>query len=90
MVTKKPKSQKRKLVEIDLDGPNGNVFYLLGVAHSNKKLLPVEHKDFVKEATSGNYAHAVKTFDKYLGKHFNLVTSNVQLHKELTSGQLPN
>ena len=72
---------KREIV-INLDGPDGNVFSLM----SNAKRLAREvgyrdsHVDIIIEKMmSGDYANAVKTFDKYFGKYVILETTNEEL-----------
>ena len=67
---------------INLDGPDGNVFSLM----SNAKRLAREvgyrdsHLDIICEKMmSGDYANAVKTFDKYFGKYVILETTNEEL-----------
>ena len=61
--------QPRKQV-IDLTGPEGNAFYLLGLARKLCKQLDLDDEAKQKisdEMTSGDYEHLIKTFDKYFG-----------------------
>jgi hypothetical protein len=52
---------------IDLNGPDGNAFVLLGIAkdlvHKNK----FSWDSIYKELTDGNYDHLVKTMENYFG-----------------------
>tara|TARA_Y100001937_G_scaffold12129_1_gene15350 strand:- start:570 stop:797 length:228 start_codon:yes stop_codon:yes gene_type:complete len=64
------KDKFRKRV-IDLNGPEGNAFYLLGTAQSLCKQIgiSVERKDeILDEMRSDDYEHLIQTFDKYFGK----------------------
>lgn len=54
-------------IEIDLTGPDGNVFFLIGQGVSFCKQLGLDDKEFMKEMMSGDYEHSVTTFDKYFG-----------------------
>lgn len=56
-------------IEIDLTGPNGNAFYLLGTAGNLAKQLGLNSKEIQSEMMKGDYEHLVETFDKYFG-HF--------------------
>jgi hypothetical protein len=64
------KSKKKSLgIEIDLTGPNGNAFFLLGTASNLSKQLGLDGKKIQTEMMSGDYEHLVNTFDKHFG-HF--------------------
>ena len=80
------KNQSRKQV-IDLDGPDGNAFVLLGIARGVlRKGGSNEYCELVlKEMQSSDYNNLVKTFDKYLGEYFTLETSNKELLYTTTS-----
>jgi hypothetical protein len=56
-------------IEIDLTGPNGNAFYLIGAANNLAKQLGLDGKAIQAEMMSGDYEHLVETFDKNFG-HF--------------------
>ena len=71
-ILKKDKFKKRV---IDLNGPDGNAFYLLGTAMSLCKQIgiSVERKDeILDEMRSDDYEHLITTFDKYFGKLIDL------------------
>jgi len=64
------KSKKQSLgIEIDLTGPDGNAFMLIGRASNLAKQLGLDSKAIQAEMMSGDYEHLVATFDKHFG-HF--------------------
>lgn len=66
---RKKKDNKGPLV-IDLTGPEGNAFVLLGYAKRLAREIGmngVEAKNIQTEMTSGDYEHLVETFDKHFG-----------------------
>lgn len=56
-------------MEINLTGPEGNVFNLIGVGGRLCKLLNINQDKFVREMMSGDYDNAVNTFEKYFGDY---------------------
>jgi len=67
------KSKKQKLgIEIDLTGPDGNAFVLIGMASRLAKQLGKDGRDIQKEMIDGNYEHLVNTFDKHFGEFVTL------------------
>ena len=54
-------------IVIDLTGPDGNAFVLLGKATNLAKQLNFDDKKIIDEMTSGDYEHLLKTFDRYFG-----------------------
>ena len=74
-IRKRNKSDLKKKIVIDLNGPQGNAFYLIGVvkqtfARSGARELG---EDIAKQMMEGDYEHLIKTFDLYLGNHYDLV-----------------
>jgi len=63
------KSKKETGIEIDLTGPDGNAFFLLGTAGRLAKQLGLDSKNIQTEMMGGNYEHLVNTFDRHFG-HF--------------------
>tara|TARA_B100000989_G_C19246560_1_gene346325 strand:+ start:280 stop:552 length:273 start_codon:yes stop_codon:yes gene_type:complete len=61
---------------IDIDGPNGNAYYLLGVAKDLCKKIGKDPKKIIDKMTSGDYINLLKVFDKYFGVVVTLQTSN--------------
>ena len=60
---------------IDLSGPQGNAYYLLGIMKETFRQFgsPELGTRICNEMMKGDYEHLVKTFDLYLGEHFKLV-----------------
>ena len=61
------KQQNKGPIVIDLTGPDGNAFVLLGKAKNFAKQLNFDDKKIIDEMTSGDYEHLLKTFDRYFG-----------------------
>lgn len=64
MIKSKKKSQK---IEIDLTGPEGNAFYLIGKANSLSKQLGLDGKAIQAEMMAGDYENLLKVFDRNFG-----------------------
>ena len=56
-----------KGIEIDLTGPHGNAFYLLGTAQKLCKQLGYDSKPVIDEMMSGDYDNLLSVFDKHFG-----------------------
>ena len=54
-------------IEIDLTGPNGNAFYILGVAKNLCKQVGIDSKPLLDEMMSGDYENLIEVFDKKFG-----------------------
>ena len=68
------KDKYRKQV-IDLTGPDGNAFYLLGTAMNLCKQLELSSErteEILDELKSSDYENLIKVFDKYFGKLIDL------------------
>ena len=66
------KTKKNKGIEIDLTGPQGNVFFLIGTARNLAKQLGLDSAKIQKEMMSGDYENAVNVFDKNFGSFVTL------------------
>jgi hypothetical protein len=66
------KSKKNKGIEIDLTGPQGNVFFLIGTARNLAKQLGLDSAVIQKEMMSGDYENAVNVFDRHFGSFVTL------------------
>jgi len=66
MIKTKQKSLQTT-IEIDLTGPQGNSFYILGVAQNLCKQFGIDHKPLIKDMMSGDYEHLLKVFDDEFG-----------------------
>lgn len=74
----KPKSLKEGIT-IDLDGPEGNAFYLMGFTKRTLKTAGFDQvyiDDIINEMMSGDYDDLLKVFDRELGHLVILETSN--------------
>lgn len=61
------KKQNNGKIEIDLTGPQGNAFYILGVAQNLCKQVGIDSKPLLDEMRSGDYENLIKVFDKQFG-----------------------
>ena len=61
------KKQESKPV-IDLTGPQGNAFFLMGQATRWAKELGLDATAILEEMKASDYEHLVQTFDKYFGE----------------------
>ena len=62
--------KKQGQIEIDLTGPDGNAFYLIGVARklgSQIGMSPKEIGIMTTEMMSGDYENVITTFDEKFG-----------------------
>lgn len=64
MIVQKPKQNG---ITIDLTGPQGNAFYLLGTASNLAKQLGMNSEEIIEEMKSGDYENLIKVFDHYFG-----------------------
>ena len=68
------KDTSRKRV-IDLTGPDGNAYYLLGTAMNLCKQLELSSErteEILDELKSSDYENLIKVFDKYFGSAIDL------------------
>ena len=56
-------------IVIDLTGPDGNAFCLLGNARKLAHDLGLNSNEITEEMKQGDYEHLVSTFDKYFGDY---------------------
>ena len=54
---------------IDLTGPDGNAFALMGYASRFAKQLSMDSNAIIAEMKSGDYENLVDVFDKYFGDY---------------------
>jgi hypothetical protein len=54
-------------IEIDLTGPQGNAYFLLGTAKNLAKKLSLNGNEITKEMMSGDYEHLLEVFDENFG-----------------------
>jgi hypothetical protein len=61
------KTKKNTGIEIDLTGPQGNAFFLLGTAMNLARQLGLNSEEVCEKMKEGDYEHLVQTFDNYFG-----------------------
>ena len=54
---------------IDLTGPQGNAFFLMGQANRFARDLGLDGDTIITEMKSGNYENLVQVFDRYFGDY---------------------
>ena len=57
---------------IDLTGPEGNGFYLLGLARKLCKQLDLDTNQVIREMTTGSYEELITAFNKHFGSIIDL------------------
>ena len=66
------KNKAKGPIEIDLTGPEGNAFVLLGYAKRYAKQLGmngVEAEEIIHKMQSSDYENLINVFDKYFGDY---------------------
>ena len=65
------KEKRKQSPSVDLTGPEGNAFVLIGYARQWSKQLGLDSKKVEKEMMKGDYENLVSVLEKYFG---NVVT----------------
>ena len=68
----KTRAEMPKRIEVDLTGPNGNAFFLLGMAGKLAKQLGLDKSAIIEEMKAGDYENLIKVFDNYFGDYVDL------------------
>ncbi|MBC8444409.1 hypothetical protein H8D83_02370 [Candidatus Woesearchaeota archaeon] len=71
----KSKSEMSSEIEIDLTGPDGNAFALMGLAQNLAKQLEYDGNKRGKltaDMMSGDYEHLLEVFEKHFGSFITL------------------
>ena len=63
------KIENKGPIVIDLTGPDGNAFALLGRVKNLAKQLKFDDKKIINEMMMGDYEELIETFDKYFGDY---------------------
>jgi len=58
---------------IDISGPAGNAFNLMGVASSIARKMELDEDAIISDMMSGDYEHLLEVFDKHFGNYIDLV-----------------
>lgn len=61
------KEKRKQSPSIDLTGPEGNAFVLIGYARQWSKQLGLDSKKVEKEMMKGDYENLVSVLEKYFG-----------------------
>jgi len=67
MIRKKKDLSPKNPMIIDLTGPDGNAFALLGYAKNFSNQLNLDFKKISNEMTEGDYENLLEVFDSYFG-----------------------
>jgi hypothetical protein len=59
--------RKLQLIEIDLDGAQGNAFYLIALAKKLSLSMGLNSEKIKEEMTASDYDNLIKVFDSYFG-----------------------
>jgi hypothetical protein len=63
------KKTKKSQIELDLTGPQGNAYVLIGTAMNLARQFGYDDEIIKEQMMSGDYENVVQTFDKYFGEH---------------------
>jgi hypothetical protein len=66
------KQDKPGPIEVDLTGPDGNAFVLMGLAKRWARDLGLDGDLIQKEMMMGDYENLIKVFDKHFGDYVTL------------------
>ena len=69
MIVQKPQSEG---ITIDLMGPQGNAFFLIGTATKLARQLDLNEYEVLNEMKSGDYENLLQVFDRYFGSFVTL------------------
>ena len=61
------------MIEVDLKGPDGNAYVLMGLATNLCKQLEKDPKPILERMRSGNYQNLLKVFDGEFGEYVKLL-----------------
>ncbi len=63
------RAKQQRTPVIDLTGPEGNAYCLMGYAQKFSRQLGLDGKAIVDEMMSGDYEHLLEVFDKNFGEY---------------------
>ena len=55
------------MISVDLSGPQGNAFALMGIAKQLAEAKGLDSKVIIDEMTTGDYDHLLSVFENYFG-----------------------
>jgi hypothetical protein len=62
------KKQPQTEIVIDLTGPDGNAFVLMGYAKRLSRQIGIEPQPIIEEMMSGDYENLLEVFDRNFGE----------------------
>lgn len=68
----KSKSEMPSEITIDLTGPDGNAFALMGYAKNFSKQLDIDSTSIIKDMMSGDYENLLEIFEDNFGSFVTL------------------
>ena len=71
-MTIKSKSEMPIEIVIDLTGPDGNAYALMGYAKKYARQLEIDSKLIIEDMMSGDYEHLLEVFEKHFGSFVTL------------------
>jgi hypothetical protein len=63
------KQTRNEIPVIDLTGPDGNAFVLLGMASKFAKQLNLDSEKILEDMKSGDYENLLQVFDNHFGDY---------------------
>ena len=63
------KQERQGPIVIDLTGPDGNAFVLMGIARNLAKQLKLDGEMITKEMMLGDYEDLLRTMENYFGDY---------------------
>jgi len=72
MAIKSKSKMPPKGIEIDLTGPDGNAFVLMGIANRLARQVGIDPERILKEMQSGDYENLLEVFDREFGSFVTL------------------
>ena len=67
MIKSIKEKNSKSVIEIDLTGPDGNAFSLMGYASDFCKQLGIDKKPILDDMMSGDYEHLLSVMEKHFG-----------------------
>jgi len=63
------RTKRKGPIVIDLTGPLGNAYFLLGTVKNLAKQLDFNANEITNEMMSGDYENLIQVFDRYFGDY---------------------
>ena len=72
MTIKNKSELKERGIEIDLTGPQGNAYYLLGMVHGFAEQLGKDADEICERMKAGDYENLLSVFEEEFGEYVTL------------------